>query len=431
MSWNYSVRLNDSGNLGGSADASLVYDLEQALAIWSQYILGIGTLVVDLVIGTTAVGRMSGGATSSFFIGTNAQGYNVFEPSSLYELTTGQHVGGTTSDITITVDTAYFSKLDLSYGLNYGSQVAGNLYNPIVVLLHELTHAFGMSGWYDQSGHLPGNYESPFDALIQKTSSGAFFVGANAESVYGGPVPITTNSTTQNYSHFGNQQSDINRSPSTVQDSLTLDLMNGIVFFPNYQYAISALDLAVLQDIGYHIRTVPVVTAHDLIATSRNQQFAASSLFSSSVSTGDSITQYALWDSNGNGHWQINGVVQPTNAEIDISAAQLAQTSYVSGMSGTDLLWVKAYDGVFWSAWQSFNVSAPADQVPVVSATNIIATRGQTSVSASSLFSVTDADNDAITRYAFWDTEGYGHWSINGISQATNQDITVPSASLS
>src|SRR5207253_11382406 len=42
---------------------------------------------------------------------------------------------------------------------------------------------------------------------------------------------------------------------------------------------------------------------------------------------------------------------------------------------------------------------------------------GQT-VAASSLFSVSDADGDAITQYQFFDaTQGGGHWSVNGVAQ--------------
>src|SRR5579863_10177022 len=232
MTFNSSVEINDPNNAGGSADALLVYDLQQALEIWSGYISGIGTLEVELDIASTTQGRESGGPTSSQFVRTNAQGVNIFEPSSLYELTTGNHVSGTTSDITITIDPGYFSQLDLAANLTYNSQVPTNEYNPIVVDLHELLHGFGQSGYYSQTGTLAGNYESTFDTFIEQTSSGTFFTGPNAEAAYGGPVPLTTDSISgENYYHFGDDLADLSRTPATVQDPLTLDLMNGIVFF--------------------------------------------------------------------------------------------------------------------------------------------------------------------------------------------------------
>ena len=151
MSFSYSVQLNDPTNAGGAADAVLVDDLEQALGVWSKYIVGIGTLVVDLTIAATSTGRESGRPTSSHFVTTTAGGLNVFEASSFYELTTGQHVSGTTSDITITVDPS-FQHLDLAPGLTYASQVPSNEYNPIVVFLHELTHGFGWAGFVHSGG---------------------------------------------------------------------------------------------------------------------------------------------------------------------------------------------------------------------------------------------------------------------------------------
>ncbi len=404
----------------------LVYDLQQALGVWSQYILGIGNLVVQLDIENDPVGRESGGPTAAILVGTNSQGIGIYEPSSQYELTTGQHVPGTTSDITITIDPGYLRYLDLAPGLTYDSQVPYNEYNPIVVFLHELLHGFGMFGWYSQSGSLPGRYESPFDALISKTSSGAFFTGANAEAVYGGPVPLTTDSTTENYYHFGNQQSDVSKTPSTVQDPLTLDLMNGIVFFFDYQYQISSLDLAVLKDLGYSLRTPPVISAQDVTAR-RNQSFAASSLFAGSVASGDTITEYALWDAEGNGHWLVNGVAQGTNVEIDISAAQLAQTAYVAG-SGTDHLWARAYDGVIWGAWQEFTVTVPTPTLTVHNDSGVVG--GQT-VALSSLVTIADPGAVGYQKLELWDsngTVGGGQFVVNGVAQSGGHEIDVSPA---
>lgn len=72
--------------------------------------------------------------------------------------------------------------------------------------------------------------------------------------------------------HFGDTQSDFYSSPSTVADPLTLDLMNGIVFFYTYSYSISELDLAVMKDLGYAVTinsdhlTFPFASDTDMIA---------------------------------------------------------------------------------------------------------------------------------------------------------------------
>ena len=74
----------------------------------------------------------------------------------------------------------------------------------------------------------------------------------------------------------------------------------------------------------------------------------------SSDAESDPITQYAFWDTGGNGHWVVNGVAQAANAEIDVAAANLSQVSYVFGPGGStpDTLYVRANDGSMWGAWK-------------------------------------------------------------------------------
>ncbi|MHC2251103.1 hypothetical protein ACVILK_000795 [Bradyrhizobium embrapense] len=99
----------------------------------------------------------------------------------------------------------------------------------------------------------------------------------------------------------------------------------------------------------------PTVSVANVVTVS-GQTFAVTNLFSATDADGDAITKYALWDSNSNGHWSINGTSQPVNTEIDVTAAQLSQTTYQAG-SGTDQLWIRANDGIAWGAWQPFNVT--------------------------------------------------------------------------
>ncbi|WP_461314829.1 AIDA repeat-containing protein [Bradyrhizobium embrapense] len=176
----------------------------------------------------------------------------------------------------------------------------------------------------------------------------------------------------------------------------------------------------------------PVTSASNVTAVRGESSALASSLFTASDADGDPITQYAFWDTQGNGHWAINGVVQATNAEIDVAAANLSQVSYVFGPSGsTDTLYVRANDGTAWSSWTAFTAKAFADTAPTVNAVNVTAAHGQTSIAASSLFTVSDPDGDTMTKYALWDTGGSGHWVVNGVAQAANTEIDITAAQLS
>ena len=102
----------------------------------------------------------------------------------------------------------------------------------------------------------------------------------------------------------------------------------------------------------------PVVAAADQ-NVAKNASLAASSLFPVSDADGDAMTQYQFWDSTADGtsgHFAINGVAQGTNQTINVSAAQLAQTTFQTGTTADDL-WVRAFDGTVWSDWKEFHLT--------------------------------------------------------------------------
>ena len=168
------------------------------------------------------------------------------------------------------------------------------------------------------------------------------------------------------------------------------------------------------------------------ISASRGQSLAASALFSVSDPDGDAITQYDFWDTGGGGgRFLVNGVAQPVNTDIIVSASQLAQTSYQPG-TGADTLWVRANDGTQWSAWSAAFTVAAVDSPPVVTpmSANITATRRKAWPHPRCSLS-SDPDGDAITQYDFWDTGGGGgHFLVNGVTQPLNTDIIVSPSQL-
>lgn len=266
MTFAYFVALTDPNDLGGSNDAPMVTDLEAALADWSRYVTGLGTLIVNLKVLTTSVGRADGGPTAGVSDGTTASGATLVEPSSMYELLTGTHAPGTTvdgvtSDITIEVDPTYMATLFLNPDPGNGAPVPSNKIDAVSVFRHELEHGLGMEGYYNQDGTLAdgGTYLSLYDRYVQIDSDGlAYFTGPAAEAAFGGPVPLTTDSTTQNYYHFAN-------SPTAP---LGQDLMNGQYFYYGATYQISKVDIAILKDIGEPVTSfIPCFVAGTRILT--------------------------------------------------------------------------------------------------------------------------------------------------------------------
>ena len=62
----------------------------------------------------------------------------------------------------------------------------------------------------------------------------------------------------------------------------------------------------------------------------------------------------------GPGHFVLNGVAEPNNQEIDVTAAQLSQLTYQSAPGTIDTLQIRAEDATAWGDWSSFTVTAPS-----------------------------------------------------------------------
>jgi hypothetical protein len=182
----------------------------------------------------------------------------------------------------------------------------------------------------------------------------------------------------------------------------------------------------------------PVLTTAS-ITLQHGQSVAVSSLFSVSDAAGNSITEYQLWDSvddPSTGHFVVNGVAQQGRTVIDITAAQLAQTTYVAGTVGENLQ-IRAFDGIDWSApasgaWSPFTVTVPQVPPPVLTTGPVTLQHGQ-SVAASSLFTVSDPNGYAITEYQLWDSvddPSTGHFVVNGVVEQGRTVIDITAAQL-
>ena len=183
----------------------------------------------------------------------------------------------------------------------------------------------------------------------------------------------------------------------------------------------------------------PVLTVPSTnVAATAGQSIAASSLFGATDADGDSLSYY-LYDNSpsaSSGHFVVNGTTVAAQTPYKITAAQLAQTTFVAGAKGTsDDLFVIAYDGQALSGadYTEFHVSVAPNRAPVltVPSTNVAATAGQ-SIAASSLFSATDADGDAVAYYVLDSTTdpNSGHFVVNGVVQSAGAVHVLSSAQL-
>ena len=172
------------------------------------------------------------------------------------------------------------------------------------------------------------------------------------------------------------------------------------------------------------------------VTASAAQTLQLSSLFSGSDLDGDTLSYYVydLNTSANSGHFVIGGNVVPAQTITAMSAAQLAQATFVAGAAGTsDTIYVEAYDGQTYSGWNtSVQVAvAGVNNAPTVnlpSGASVPATAAQT-LQLSSLFSGSDIDGDTLSYYVYDlnPATNSGHFVIGG-SVVPAQTITAMSA---
>ena len=301
MAFNYSFTVSDPYAALDPQDAIVSQALGDALAAWSQYINGVGTLQVRLNIaylgGPDAAGDevlADASATAYRYTGAFSNGEALTQNSAAYALTTGNHLAS--SDITINLNSAILSDL-----VNEQSD------NLVSDLEHELAHGFGINGFRSATGQLMGT-ESAFDALSTITPGGQdYFTGPVASSVFGGAVPLTTaQGTGSNYYHVGvGNASD----PA----SLSNDLMYWISG-PNR--SISGLDVAILEDIG-----IPVSAAGQVLI----DPSPTSSMFELAGNGTTSVTDAAV-----GGVTQPDEVVTITTDGLTLGVVRASSTGFWS-----------------------------------------------------------------------------------------------------
>ncbi|CAN7297053.1 hypothetical protein LJR220_001509 [Bradyrhizobium sp. LjRoot220] len=182
--------------------------------------------------------------------------------------------------------------------------------------------------------------------------------------------------------------------------------------------------------------SLPVATVEDQ-SLHVNQWARVSTLLSYSDANGDAATKYQFWDSGTaatsahfwtptNSHWA-------PNTTIEVSAADLANVWIQGGSTtGSETLWVRAFDGFNWGAWDTFTVASTNAKPVVAVADHSLHVNQWTRVG--SWMNVSDANSDTITKYQFWDggtaaTSAYfwtptnSHWAANTTIEVSASDI--------
>ena len=145
----------------------------------------------------------------------------------LAESQTGIDANGSQPDATV-----YINMADLSlFDLNPLVAPTSTQYDLTTILTHEMLHALGFDGLIGSSA----SQSTAYDRYVVMQNGTPYFTGPDAQSVYGGPVPLAPVSTGAGSAYY--------------HVAVSSDLMNNTIG-PAQVKTISKLDLAILQDLG-------------------------------------------------------------------------------------------------------------------------------------------------------------------------------------
>ena len=166
----------------------------------------------------------------------------------------------------------------------------------------------------------------------------------------------------------------------------------------------SAWDLFTFNTLS---NTPPVATIGDH-SLHTNEWSRVASWMSYSDADGNPATQYQFWDSGTaatSGYfWTPDNPHHSANVEITVAASDLNNVWVQGGQAGgSETMYVRAFDGSDWSAWDSFDFTTLPNTPPVVAVSDQTLHLNEWH-KVQDWFSTTDADGNGITQYQFWDS---------------------------
>jgi uncharacterized protein YkwD len=153
----------------------------------------------------------------------------------------------------------------------------------------------------------------------------------------------------------------------------------------------------------------------------------------------DAVTQYQIWDgssgANSGYFWTPDNAHQPAGQAITVNAADLANVWVRGGAAaGTETMYIRAFDGKDWGAWDSFTLATTPNTAPVATIADHTVKANEWA-QMSTWLAYKDAEGNAATQYQFWDGSGGTNsgyfWTPDNAHQAAGQAITVDAAHLS
>lgn len=244
--------VDPAGSLSGLP--LLLPTVRAALGHLEQYIVIGGTLDVEVRVASTATGRIE--AVAGILTTTAvAGGRTVYEPGALTETRTGIDFDPARPEIVITVDPRadYVTRelwWDPAIATGLGAAVPADRTDAFSVLLHELMHGLGITGYRDlATGAISTPYWTMWDSWLRVGDGRAAYTGPSVQALLGTELEVRLGGFEGAY-HLGAGTGPL----QSRQPYLDLNLMNGWALYRGERYTLDRLDLAILQDLGWVVK---------------------------------------------------------------------------------------------------------------------------------------------------------------------------------
>ncbi|MEM7213557.1 MAG: hypothetical protein AAF479_17020, partial [Pseudomonadota bacterium] len=140
---------------------------------------------------------------------------------------------------------------------------------------------------------------------------------------------------------------------------------------------------------------------------------------------GDTIQKYELWDSDGSNSWWADGGY--VDAQTGYITSDLSDVRFQGDVtSGSQTLWVRAFDENTWGEWHSFEL-VTTNEAPDVEI-------GDQTVAADEFVFLGDVmnvtDDDPIVHFELYDDAGTSSWYLDGIAIDASASYHVDAAVL-
>lgn len=228
---------------GWQGNTSLILDhVHAGFAVWSSILAGQSDVRVHVELsnlGSSGSSKILASASINqfSFVGYD-NGLLTYESPIATELKTGQIQNSYATEVTIRIDAA-----SLSNGVYFidpspltsrsASGISGSQYDLLSVVVHEIAHTLGLTGWRSAGGTLSGSSQSVFDSMTTQINGQLVFQGENVFQVLG-TYPVLDNQSIYHFQADGLLDPYAERGqrilPSRLDAALFADLGIGTIY---------------------------------------------------------------------------------------------------------------------------------------------------------------------------------------------------------